>query len=55
MTKYEVVGATAFDGHQPGEVFDADLTEEEEDRAIERGAIKVVKAGHGKKPEVNDA
>ena len=40
MTKYEVTGSTAFAGHQPGEVFDADLDEDLEARAIERGSIK---------------
>jgi hypothetical protein len=49
-TTYEVTGAAPYDGHQPGETFDADLTEEQEDRALERGAIKIVKAG--KKGEV---
>jgi hypothetical protein len=54
-TTYEVIGATPYDGHQPGETFDADLDEDQEDRAIERGAIRIVKGGHAKKQEVNDA
>jgi hypothetical protein len=41
MTTYKVTGSTAFAGHQPGETFDADLSDEEEDRALERGAIQL--------------
>jgi hypothetical protein len=41
MTTYKVTGNTAFAGHQPGDMFDADLTDEEEDLALERGAIQV--------------
>lgn len=41
MTKqtYTVTGSTPFDDHQPGETFEADLDEELEERAIERGSI----------------
>ena len=48
---YKVVGNTGFDGHEPGEVFEADLDEELEDRAIERGSIAVSK----EKPTVKEA
>jgi hypothetical protein len=50
-TTYRVTGATAYKGHQPGETFDADLTEDEERRAVERGSIKQV----AKKPAVKEA
>jgi hypothetical protein len=43
MTLYKVTGPTAYQGHQPGEEFEADLTADEERRAKERGAIRVVK------------
>jgi hypothetical protein len=38
-TTYTVVGSTAYDDHQPGETFEADLDEETEARLIERGQI----------------
>jgi hypothetical protein len=41
--KYVVTGATAYLDHQPGEEFEAELTDEQEDRAIERGSIKLAK------------
>ncbi len=43
MTKktYEVTGNTPYMDTQPGDTFEADLDEETEDRAIERGAIRV--------------
>ena len=46
MTKktYKVMAATGFRGHTEGETFEADLTEDEERRATERGSIRVVKA-----------
>jgi hypothetical protein len=44
MTKYRVSGPTAYLDHQPGEEFDADLDEEQEDRALERGSIEIVGA-----------
>ena len=43
MTTYRVVGPAAFRGHQAGEKFDADLDPAQEQRALERGSIKVVK------------
>jgi hypothetical protein len=51
-TTYTVTGTTAFDDHQPGETFDADLDEELEERAIEQGRISKGKAP--KKEEDND-
>ena len=51
-TTYKVSGLTAFDDHQPGEEFDADLDEDLEARAIERGSIEIVK-GTAKKKEVS--
>lgn len=42
-TTYKVTGSTAFDDHQPGEEFDADLDPDHEARAIERGSIEIVK------------
>ena len=38
---YEVTGNTAYMDYQPGETFEADLPEEQEDQAIERGAISI--------------
>jgi hypothetical protein len=57
MTKYIVTAATGFDGHAEGEEFEADLTEEQEARAKERGSIRVVQRGKKKddKQEENDA
>lgn len=52
-TTYKVSGLTAFDDHQPGEEFEADLDEDLEERALERGSIEIVK-GKKKKAEVND-
>ena len=56
MTKKtnEVTGNTAYMDHQPGETFEADLDDAQEDRAIERGAIKVVKGNHHSKKEASD-
>lgn len=39
MGTYRVTGSTKFRGHAPGKVFDADLDESEEKRAIDRGSI----------------
>jgi hypothetical protein len=50
---YEVTGNTAYLGHQPGETFEADLDDGQEDRALARGSIKVKKTT--KKEEGNDA
>lgn len=49
---YEVVGSTAYRGTAPGDSFSASLSEAEERRAIERGAIKEKKksSNGGKKP-----
>ena len=44
MTTYKVTAATGFGGHKQGEEFEADLTEEQERRAIRRGSIKPVRA-----------
>lgn len=44
-TTYKVTAATGFDGHQEGEEFEAELDEDLEERAIERGSIEVVKRG----------
>lgn len=48
MTKktYEVTGNTPFQDHQPGDTFDAELDDDQEDRAIERGAIRVKRKNH---------
>ena len=43
MGTYKVTGNVGFDGHKPGEVFEADLDEDLEARAIERGSISVSK------------
>jgi hypothetical protein len=40
-TTYKVTGSTAYKGVQPGETFEADLAEDEERRALERGSIQV--------------
>ena len=42
-TRYKVVGPTGFQGHKPGDVFDADLDPGLERRAKARGSIRVVK------------
>jgi hypothetical protein len=43
-TTYTVTGSTPFMDVQPGETFEADLDEETEARAIERGSISKGKA-----------
>jgi hypothetical protein len=50
-TTYKVVGSTYFRGYAPGEEFNADLTEEQERRAKERGSIRVVKRNTPTKKE----
>jgi hypothetical protein len=56
MTTYTVTGPTAYKGHQPGEQFEADLSPDEERRAVERGSIKAAKAAATKKEkEADDA
>lgn len=42
MTVYLVTGRVAHRGHKPGETFEADLTADEERRAVERGALTVI-------------
>ena len=44
-TTYKVTGSTAFQGHAPGEEFDAELDPDLERRAKDRGSIRVVKRG----------
>lgn len=44
MTTYRVTGTRAYLGHEPDEVFEADLDENQERRAIERGAISKSRA-----------
>jgi hypothetical protein len=52
MSTYKVTAATGYDGHAEGEEFKAELTEEQERRAVERGSLEVVKAN--KKKEASD-
>jgi hypothetical protein len=40
---YTVIAATGYDGHAQGDVFEAELDEDAEERAIERGSLKVGK------------
>ena len=54
MTTYKVTGATPYQGHRPGEQFEADLTEEQERRAKERGSIRVVKRDDNKEEVEGD-
>lgn len=51
---YEVTGNTPFMDYQPGDTFEAELDDDLEDRAIERGSIRVKRANH-KKEETSDA
>lgn len=39
--KYRVVGETRFMGHYPGDEFEADFTDNQEARYIERGSIEL--------------
>lgn len=48
-TTYKVTAATGFMGHQLGDEFDAELTEDQERRAKERGSIRVVRRGDSAK------
>jgi hypothetical protein len=48
-TTYKVTGSTPFGNHQPGETFEAELDPELEQRALERGAIEVVRTTAKKK------
>lgn len=43
MTTYKVTGSLSYLGHAPGETFEAELEERAERRAVDRGAIRVVK------------
>jgi hypothetical protein len=54
MTTYKVTGPTAFDDHQPGEEFEADLDEDLEARAVERGSITIVKGKAKTRKEEDD-
>lgn len=55
MTTYKVTGALPYRGHQPGEVFEEDLDENAERRAIDRGAIAKSKAKPTTEGENEDA
>jgi hypothetical protein len=50
-TTYKVTGPTAYRGVRPGEEFTAELSEDEERRALERGSIAVAKARSTKKQD----
>lgn len=41
MKKFRVIGEAPFKGYAPGEVFEAEFTDEDEARFIERGAIEL--------------
>ena len=43
MGKYKVIAASGYDGHAEGEEFEAELSEDEERRALERGSLELVK------------
>lgn len=49
-TTYKVMSRTGFRGHAEGDEFEAELSPEQERRAKERGAIRVVERG-GSKPK----
>jgi hypothetical protein len=53
MTKYKVTAATGFNEHKQGDEFEADLSEEQEQRYLERGSIEIVTKT--KKEESSDA
>jgi hypothetical protein len=58
MTKYKVTAETGFAEHKLGDEFEADLTDEQEQRYLERGSIEIVtkaKAKTTKKKEETDA
>jgi hypothetical protein len=57
MTKYKVTAATGFNEHKEGDEFEADLTEEQEQRYLERGSIEIVTKAKSKqkKEESSDA
>ena len=55
MTVYKVTGDTPYQGHQPGDEFEAELTEEQERRAKARGSIRVIRRDkHDKHEEEKD-
>jgi hypothetical protein len=49
-TTYKVTARSGYRGHAEGDEFEADLSEDEERRAKERGSIRVVKRGDAEKP-----
>ena len=51
MTKYKVTAKTGYQGRAEGEEFDADLSEDEERRATERGSLEIVGGTKKKKDE----
>ena len=55
MTTYKVTAPTGYAGHKQGETFDADLTEDQERRAKERGSIRIVKNKKDDKEEEKNA
>jgi hypothetical protein len=55
MTKYKVTAETGFNEHKQGDEFEADLTEEQEQRYLERGSIEIVEANQKKKGGKTDA
>ena len=54
MTTYKVMAATGFRGYQQGETFEADLPEDVERRAKQRGSIRVVKKNDKKEEDEKD-
>ena len=54
MTTYKVTAATGFGDHKEGDEFEAELDPEQEQRAIERGSIEIVKSNK-KAKEAKDA
>jgi hypothetical protein len=55
MTTYRVSGSTAYMDHQPGETFEAELEPGQEQRALERGSIEIVKGKAKTTEEASDA
>ena len=54
-TTYKVTASTGFRGHVMDEEFEAELTEDEERRAKERGSIRVVERAKTKEEKKADA
>ena len=48
MTTYKVTAATGYRGHKLGDEFEAELSEEEEQRLKAGGSIRVVKRDEDK-------